>query len=264
LNPTWHPLAGRTILVTRPQEQADGLCQRIEAAGGRALRLPLLVIEAVETPVMAHCLAEPWDWILFISHNAVRYAAPWLTECKPEARIAAIGANTAMSLAKQGIRVDLTPELEFNSESLLAMPELMAVDGRKILIVRGQGGREHLGDTLGRRGATVAYAEVYRRVPAVIDPEPWRQCGPAGTLHALTLTSGEALDHLHHALRDVVSGWMQTLPLVIPGSRLECLARDKGWQRVKVATQPGDAAMLRAVIEVIGTDQHGFTSDGSG
>lgn len=245
------PLLGKGIIVTRPDEQADTLCRLIEDAGGTALRLPLIKTEALtDTPDVNRCLSQPaqWDWIIFVSRNAVRYAAPWLTDWKHECRTAAIGPSTAHTLLSHGIRVDLTPELEFNSESMLEMPEMSHLNGKNILIVRGKGGREHLASGLVARGASVSYAEVYQRLPARIDPEPWRQRQHAGALHTLTLTSGEALNHLHEALADLIPTWTQTLPLVAISARIGQLAMDKAWRHVTAATQASDQAMLEAVF----------------
>lgn len=244
-------------MVTRPEEQADNLCQLIAAAGGVAFHLPLLVMEDVnDSSTRLSCSSQDWDWVIFISRNAVKYAGSYLARIEPHTRVAAIGQSTALYLSNQGIRVDLTPELEFNSEALLQTPEMSNVQGQKILVIRGQGGRELLGETLSARGARVDYAEVYRRVPVSIDPEPWRQRWRNGQLHALTITSGEALNHLQSGLDCLIQDWMKALLLVTLGSRLERLAREQGWLRVVAATRASDTALLDAAVEAM-TRIHG-------
>ncbi len=248
-------LQGRGIIVTRPEEQAAPLCRLIEEAGGVAYRMPLLAVQALPDCARTVDVYQPehWDWVIFISANAVRFAQPWLAAWKQRPAIAAIGRSTAVCLEAAGIRVDLTPELEFNSEGLLACPEMAALSGQRILIVRGRGGREHLGLTLAARGADVTYAEVYQRVPVRIDPEFWRGLWQEKRFHALTLTSGEALDHLHEALGSLARAWAESLPLAVIGGRIGQLASARGWQRVAVARSASDAGLLAAVMTLIDT-----------
>jgi uroporphyrinogen-III synthase len=58
------------------------------------------------------------------------------------------------------LRATYCPAQAFTSEALLALPELRQLPGRRILILRGEGGREHLRETLRARGAEVDYLEV--------------------------------------------------------------------------------------------------------
>jgi len=251
------PLQGYGIIVTRPEEQAHNLCQLLEAAGGLAFRLPLLIVEGLnDSSTQSLCCRRDWDWILFISRNAVKYAASCFAPVEAPTRVAAIGQGTALHLTNRGIRVDLMPELEFNSEALLNTPEMGNVQGQKILIVRGQGGRELLGETLASRGARVDYAEVYRRAAAPIDPEPWRHRWQSGQLHALIVTSGEALDHLQSGAGDLLQDWMPELPLVTMSVRLAQRAREQGWNRVIAASRACDEALRDATLEAM-TRTHG-------
>lgn len=77
-------------------------------------------------------------------------------------RIAAIGKGSAKVLAQYGVQNVITPKQKFDSEALLELPELQAITGKRIVIFRGDGGRELLDDELARRGARYEYAECYR------------------------------------------------------------------------------------------------------
>ncbi|MGX2039418.1 uroporphyrinogen-III synthase [Methylocaldum sp. MU1018] len=254
-NPTNAPLSGIGVLITRPREQADGLRALIESAGGRALRLPLLEIVAVDDSTAAAALLsrpDHWDWLIFASVNAVRFAlAIHGKPYDPRTRIAAIGQATAKALAKAGIRVDLIPEPQFNSESLLASPEMADVAGKSILIVRGEGGREHLGKTLAARGAEVAYAEVYRRILPETDVAHWIDLWRQGHIDIVTITSGEALNNLAQLLGEAKPEFAERTPLVVIGSRIEKLARDQGWRCVVSAESASDQAITDTVIRLI-------------
>lgn len=249
-------LAGLTVLVTRPAGQAADLCRLIESSGGRALLLPLLEIAPVEdrrAAVELLCRHDYWDWMIFVSANAVRFArdldfVSTLRQARP--RIAAVGAATARELAGAGIRVDLIPKPQFNSESLLAAPELADVAGKRILIVRGIGGRELLGEVLRGRGAETAYAELYQRIPGTGDFKPCLEAWRRGEIAVVAVTSGEALCELNRLLGETESELRARTPLVVIGTRLAGLAREQGWLRVTVAAEASDPGIADTIIRL--------------
>lgn len=240
-------LKGLGVLVTRPAHQAEGLCRLIEAAGGRALRLPALEIRPTERPDQAlGLLSQSWDWLVLISANAVAQALALAGQFPAGARIAAVGQATAEALAAAGYPVDLVPDGAFDSEALLASAALQAAAGQRILIVRGEGGRALLGETLQARGAEVAYAEVYRRGCPALDPAPlldrW-----AREVGAVVATSGEILDNLLTLLGNGGRGPLLGTPLVVIGPRMAEQARELGFRRVLVADRAQDAALVAAL-----------------
>ncbi|HWP01379.1 MAG TPA: fused uroporphyrinogen-III synthase HemD/membrane protein HemX [Methylococcus sp.] len=253
------PLAGLGILVTRPADQAEGLCHLIEQAGGTALRFPLLEIHPSKRAgegVARLRRPQDWDWFIFVSANAVRQAQEHDALPRREPgnfpRLAAIGAATAEALAAAGAAVDLVPESEFNSEALLAMPELQEVAGRRILIVRGEGGRETLKEELVNRGASVEYAELYRREPSTADVEPLLRAWQAGQIQVLTLTSGAALDHLHRLIPAEYRELVLKTPLVVLSERLRRRALALGFAQVAVTTSASDRGLLETLSEKAG------------
>jgi uroporphyrinogen-III synthase len=254
-----HPLTGIHVLVTRPRQQADALCALIEAAGGRALRWPLLDIVSIDNPQPAIELLsrqQAWDWLIFVSSNAVHFALMLnhrLHDLTVDSRVAAVGKATANALIQAGIRVDLIPEPQFNSESLLASSALAEIRNQRILIVRGQGGREILAQELRNRGAQVAYAEVYRRIVPDIETEEWIRQWRLGNIHVVTITSGEALDHLMRLLGESAAEFAPYTPLVVIGSRIERLARERGWYQVISAANASDQAIVEGVIQLLST-----------
>lgn len=247
---------GFGVLVTRPVDQAETLCALIEGAGGKAIRLPLLAIESANVddagPRRLLNLGNA-DWLIFVSANAVRCSftllgSQWLN-IKPTPKIAVIGLATAKALQALGVRVDLSPKQQFNSESLLAQPEWMNVKGLRFLIVRGEGGRELLADTLRERGGVVEYAEVYRRVAPSIDVNGLLASWRTGDIAVVTLTSGEALDNLWQQLPSGYRTVLQQTPLVVIGGRMAKQARDLGATQV-YETEAGDADIFNAVVHI--------------
>lgn len=236
------------------------MCRLIEKAGGKAIRAPMLAIATIEN------VAEPlrilrkivdYDWAIFVSANAVRYAVRLLGTPWPDGgrvKIAAIGEATARELANRGVTVDLRPKQQFNSEALLALPDWAQVAGKRFLIVRGQGGRELLADSLRERGGEVDYAEVYRRVRPVVDLEKLLPLWRSGGVAVVTLTSGGAMENLAGMMPEEDLTLLLGTPLVVFGERLADIARLTGYQNVYVAGA-SDSDILDALVRIAQTLQ---------
>ncbi|MEW8239871.1 MAG: uroporphyrinogen-III synthase [Candidatus Thiodiazotropha taylori] len=241
-------LRGCGILVTRAAHQSEPLVRMIEACEGRALRLPAIEILPCRNPAQAQQLfASKWDWIIFVSPNAVGFGLKLLAGHAPtDAGIGAVGASTARQLQQAGISVDLIPDRGYDSEGLLSLAELKQVDSQKILIVRGEGGRALLGDTLQARGAKVRYAEVYRRVR----PDPDTEALLAGwgeNVQLVTTTSREILQNLVQIVGE--AGWskLSQTPLVVISERMEQEAQRLGFSTIIRASGADDRSLMQAI-----------------
>lgn len=249
-------LAGWNVLVTRPAGQAESLCTLIERAGGHPVRFPLIAIEPSGTADSTLRLLqrlEDWDWLIFVSANAVHYGCglgDWWKRLPDRLRIAAIGRGTRAALRELGLRVDLSPKAQFNSESLLDGPEFHAVEGQRFLLVRGCGGRELIAETLRRRGATVEYAEVYRRVTPRIVPDDLIPAWRRGEIHALVLSSGEALENLVKLLGTNHLDLLADTPVAVISERLATRAKDIGCRRIDIAPEASDAGLCSAILHL--------------
>ncbi len=243
------PLAGSSIIVTRPREQAADLVRRIEELGGKSLLFPLLEIEAVrDDQALREQISrlKQADLAIFISPNAVRHGMAAIRasgELSASLKIATVGQGSAKALHELGIDHVIVPAERFDSEGLLALPELQNVTGMRVMIFRGDGGRELLGDTLKARGATVEYVTCYLR------SKPGLDIGAllAATPEALTVTSSEALCHLWEMLDDTQRRVLCTIPLFLPHERIAEAARRLGWRQVLV-TESGDDGLLSGLI----------------
>jgi len=190
------------VLVTRPAGQAAGLCHLAEEAGYEAVQLAAIEIrepadlEALQTLVET---LPTYDLAVFISVNAVNHGLDYILAWRDwpkHVKIATVGASSAAALRDHGMKPDLVPEHHYSSEALLALDELQDMHGRRVVILRGNGGREHLHDTLLERGAVVDYVEVYRRACPEIDPQLMRSLLRPGMLDVITVTSNETLENL--------------------------------------------------------------------
>ncbi len=240
------PLAGLRIVVTRPQQQAAGLAQRIAELGGIPLSFPLLDIGPAPDQSALHEFAQhagQYQLLIFISPNAVNYGMAALCAVPQQVQVAAVGQGSARALREHGIEQAIVPAERFDSEALLALPELQNVSGWRIAILRGDGGRELLGDTLKARGAEVEYVTCYRRSKAKLDVAALRAAKP----DAVTLTSSEALAHLDAALGAAAAAFRTTTPLFVPHPRIATVARALGWQRV-LPTANGDDGLCAGLV----------------
>ena len=242
------------VLVTRPAAQADTLCQMITQHHGKALRFPTLEIQPLEIDAELIEKALQCDWLVFTSTNAVDFALRALSGKMAglqALQLAAVGNATASALQEAGLNVACVPETEFSSEGLLAQPAMHEVAGRRIMIVRGLGGREKLAQTLRSRGAEVDYFEVYRRSQPEIDNSLLTQHLQDGSLQVTTITSGEALQNLLDMLDKESVALLQKVPLVVVSDRLKQLALQLGFDYITVSKQPTDAAILETLTTLM-------------
>jgi uroporphyrinogen-III synthase len=254
LDTTLCNLAGLSVLVTRPAHQADGLCEGVERLHGRPVRYPVLEILG---PADKHAArkslqqASRADLMIFVSANAVQYAFPLLPDQLPlTVDIAAVGTATASALDDAGLPPTLVPE-RMDSEGLLELPALQQVDGKSVIILRGNGGRELLADTLAARGAEVAQVEVYRR------SLPHRAAGTDNLIRGwsqlvdvVTVTSRAILDNLFTLLGDEGDALVQQTPLVVISQRLAEYAVSRGCEIVYVAASARDDDVIATLCEV--------------
>jgi uroporphyrinogen-III synthase len=250
MNPTG-PLAGKTIVVTRPQAQAGPLAAAIAAQGGEPLIFPLLEIgPAVDPQTLADAVAQLADYALavFISPNAVDYAlpailarGPWPAGLLP----VAIGQGTVKALAAHGVAGCVAPHERFDSEALLEQPELAAgqVAGKRVAIFRGDGGRELLAETLRARGAEVDCITCYRRSGPADGVAPLLAAWRAGKLDALTVSSSEGLRYLVDLLDAEGRSYLQKTPVFVPHARIAENARALGLSNI-ILTDAADAGIV--------------------
>lgn len=251
------PLAGRGIVVTRPAHQAAGFAARLAAAGARPLLLPTLEILPPADPQPLAALIDrldDFDLAVFVSPNAARMALAAIRARRawPAAlAAAAIGSGGVRELESSGITGVIAPA-RFDSEGLLAEPALRAVAGRRIVVFRGEGGRELLGDTLRARGATVEYAACYRRARPRADVAPLLAAWARGEVDAVTVTSSEGLHNLCALLGAAGAPLLARTPLFVPHPRIERAARECGCAAVQLTAQ-GDDGLLAALVAWFGT-----------
>jgi uroporphyrinogen-III synthase len=236
----------KTVLLTRPPGANESLAGLLRVYGLSPIVCPLIELleKSVDREMKRISLnLDRYDKIIFVSKTSVSFGLPFLENYWPQWPISlewfSVGQGTAEALSQYGV-VASFPDLA-GSEGLLALAGLQKVAGEQILIVRGTGGRELLGRSLGESGASVTYLETYRRRLLQHD---FSRLVP-GTI--VILTSAEILENFISLAGDRVRGYHA----VVPSSRLEEIARSYVFQGVTNAGGASDEALYDAVIKVI-------------
>ena len=248
---TTKTLAGLGIAITRPVDQAKKLSALITEAGGTPISFPLIAITPLKDYSQFEAVIneiETYDWAIFISSNAVQNGMPRLVKASipKNLNFAAIGPVTATELESFGIKHVLIPNGRFDSESLLTLPEMTDVTGKKILIFRGVGGRDVLAETLKARGAQVTFAECYQRINPQTNCDLLANLYHEKKLHDIVVTSSEAMRHLLDLAGD--ADWLRNVTLCVNHARIAEYPLQLGL-KVLVANAPGDEAML-ALLQI--------------
>jgi uroporphyrinogen-III synthase len=247
------PLAGLGVVLTRPRAQCEAIAGELESRGARVLVFPALdIVPAELSPASRAALASlpSARLAIFVSANAAehgvaaaRRSGPW----PASVAVAGVGEATAASLRNSGFTRVITPSAGFDSESLLACPELADVSGHRVLIFRGVGGREHLRTTLEGRGASVGYVECYRRERPATDPAGLLAALARGEIDAVHAMSAETVDNFL-ALAGTGASWSR-VALVVPHPAIARHAPSASFGRV-VVSGPGIANLAETLANL--------------
>lgn len=253
-----------SVVITRPAAQAGPLAANIAALGWPVTLLPLLEIHALdgedECAQLQAVLARltGYDLVAFVSPNAIDCVFAHLAAWPPGVPLAVVGEGSKMALAAHGVtaaNASITSPFDTarsDSEHLLLALDLPALRGKRVLIVRGDGGRDYLADGLRAAGAEVEFVTAYRRKVPTLTP------ALRATLENLLqhnndwiITSSEALRGLLALLGEMGDQKMavvkmQQQHLIVPHARIAQTAAALGFARVTL-TGSGDAGVLAAL-----------------
>jgi len=227
------PLAGKTILVTRPSGQEKGLMRQLIELGAIALHWPALEIQPPTdwTPFDAALKnTDRFDWIVFTSANGVRMCFERMRQLElplsvlDQVRTAAIGPATARALRRQHQSPKLIPS-QYESAALFAVliPE---TTGQRILLIRAEQGDPQLRLDL-EKIAEVEDVAAYQQVDTLDIPSDARSLLASGDVHVITFTSANiaksiiskleppALNHIQEGRTLIVTNSSATSQTVI-------------------------------------------------
>jgi len=237
------------VLVTRPRPAGEVLCEKIQALGGATVYLP--TIEFASLP-QAEQQLDQYDWIIFISQEAVERSISFLGSISKKTRIAAMGETTANALQAAGMTDVVYPLHEWTSEGLLDLAFFKKVDRQKILLVRGEGGRELLSETLMARGAQVDHLPVYRRqMPVYASINPYLELLRQKKIDVVVCTSGESLHNLMTIIGVENQSLLVEIKLIVVSQRLVALAKEYHFQQVFQAKNASHHAIISSLEDLV-------------
>jgi uroporphyrinogen-III synthase len=195
---------------------------------------------------------DRFDIIIFVSANAVDQAMPLInarhSRLPTHLLVACVGRASEQRLKQFGIDAPLVPRTRFDTEGLLQLSEFQDVNGKHILIFRGEGGRELLAQTLRARGAEVQYAECYRRVRPRTDITPLLRRWQEGLIDLVTITSTEALDNLVTMVGESGRSLLLNTPVIVVSNRIAEACRRYGFAHEPwIAEEASDEGLVEAV-----------------
>lgn len=250
----------RPVVVTRPLAQSQPFAQRIAAIGRTPVIFPLLDIAPVaDDRLLRAALASlaQYAMVVFVSPNAIDAVFRLIGHWPHAVTIGIVGEGSRLALQRYGVDDGhwhiVAPHggARMDSESLFNALDINKLRGRRVLIVRGQDGRDFLSDMLRARQVDVDHVTAYLRLPPQMDAA---RIGQLRTLledgSEWIVTSSEALRHLLR-LTDEAAGAdgvvkLQRQRIIVSHPRIAETAHSLGFCRVTM-TGSGDERLIAAL-----------------
>ena len=269
-------MSTKTIIVTRPAGQArqliEVLTRAIEASGvgkrslPEILSLPLLTIVPKSDGHLADHIASTLsdaDLAIFVSPNAIESVMrllerDWQDFSKKIIPIGVMGGSSHLALRHHGVGSEdnptpiIIPGNNENWDSEGLWKELQSLkwnwQGKKVVIFKGEGGRDWLADTLKKAGATVEAISTYTRVPLDIDNPAWQLVREMDLSKSLwLLTSSEAVRYLGEVMKDQFTQNLNVASALCPHHNIADAAEMIGFGEV-FTSEPGDEALIKSTL----------------
>ncbi|MGW8391593.1 uroporphyrinogen-III synthase [Pseudoduganella sp. HUAS MS19] len=248
----------RPVVITRPIGQAEPLAGRIRALGRQVEVLPLLEISPLrDQEPLRSALAglAGYQLVAFVSPNAIEAAFAHIPAWPEGLQAAVVGEASRLALVAKGVPASQIASpadpAHSDTEHLLQALELPALRGARVMIVRGDAGRELMAEAFRAAGAEVTVLPAYRRaVPQLTPALAARLLTLLATPADWVITSSEALRGLVGLLKELnkltIVASLQQHHLIVPHSRIAETARGLGFPNVTL-TGSGDERVLAAL-----------------
>lgn len=249
------------VLVTRPDSRGQELVDMLNEKQIFAVHQPLFTIEAgKELPLLPSVFSrlKSGDYVFAVSPNAIDYASKTLVNTGFHFRIDlkyfAVGQRTAKYFTEKSEQAVIYPIESENSEGVLELPDMQMLQGKTLLILRANSGRELLAEKAAQRGANVQYLECYRREPVAEDlPEKLSLCKRLG-VDTIVVTSSEILTSLYEQTKENHREWLFECDLVVVSNRIAKIAKQMGWQADKIvlSDKADNVSLMNTLLFKIG------------
>jgi uroporphyrinogen-III synthase len=269
-------MSTKTIIVTRPSGQARQLIEVLTRAidtsgvGKRSLpeilSLPLLTIAPKSDANLADHIATVLggaDLAIFVSPNAIESVMrllerDWQDFSKKIIPIGVMGGSSHLALKNHGIGLEesptpiIIPKANENWDSEGLWKELQSLQwnwqNKKVIIFKGEGGRDWLADTLIKAGASVEAISTYSRIPLDIDDPAWQLVREMDLSKSLwLLTSSEAVRYLGEVMKDQFTQSLNPASALCPHHNIADAAEMIGFGEV-FTSEPGDEALVKSTL----------------
>jgi len=223
------------LLVTRFSPHAEELVDQFNNHNIFAIAQPLLTVEPSYNPVLLQkFLDHEYDYVIAVSGNAVTHTQKQINQRWPSATYFAVGDSTKKLLSHVTKQLVISPSSHFDSEGLLKLDLLQEVKGKKVLILRGEGGRDFLAESLTQRGATVTYFQTYKRVNITLNGlklvNNWQQA----LINGAIISSVEILNQLFTLVPNEHKCWLTNLTFYVPSQRIADRALQLGIKKIEL------------------------------
>jgi uroporphyrinogen-III synthase len=221
------------LLITRFSHHAELLAGELNKINCFAIAQPLLEIEPIEDKLTAiKFINGNYDIVIAVSGNAVGCTQKMINRPWPDAIYLAVGASTQKLLQHMVNNTVFAPEASADSEGLLSLDVLQSIKGKRVLILRGQGGRDLLDKTLVERGATVDFLESYKRIKVDLNGEELVKNWQQASINGAIISSIEILEQLFSLIPNRYLSWLFDLTLYVPSARIAERASIMGVKQV--------------------------------
>ena len=257
-------LKGKTVILTRAQNQQIKSRRLFESYGARVLDLPALIIgPPTEWDLLDTTLEEldRFDWLIFSSANGVEAVQQrllrknkTLSNLPSTLKLAVVGRKTANSLDQFGIKADFVPP-DFVADSLIANFPL-PVRGLRMLLPRVEsGGRAILAESFSEEGANIVEVAAYESTCPENMPQKTLEALCNFEVDAITFTSSKTVLHVTELMKKYFGNqWQKKLNTVKlisigPQTTISC---EKYFQRVDKEALPHTIdGLIQACIDCI-------------
>lgn len=245
------------VVITRPSHQTAEIKALVNEHQGHPIEFPLLEIKSKSQNRIFQDIVlrlENFDWAIFISSNAVQFGMPAIRNVfhtlPKSIQFAAIGPSTQKALKLFDVDHVLIPNENFDSEGLLATVEMNDIKHKKIVIFRGEGGRETLAETLRIRGAEVTYAECYERTFPQINLDLLKAFSDKMHISAILITSSEACKEFIRLSRLKDMNFLQDVLFIVNHPRMVNVLERESFMTF-ASDEPSDQSMMKKLLETI-------------